>query len=58
MLQQHTEWADRRNDFLILNVVGHEGYAFFLGMKRSFSLGWLHMHPCLPPLIGLGVFMA
>ena len=39
ILQQHTEWPDRRKDFPALKVVGHEGYTLFLGVERSFCLG-------------------
>lgn len=58
ILQQHTKWSDRKKDFLILHVAGHEAYAFFLGVERAFCLGCLDMHPYLPLLIGLGVFLA
>lgn len=45
ILQQHAEWPDRRKDFPAWKVVGHEGYTFFLGVERSFYLGWLDLHP-------------
>lgn len=57
VVQQHTTWPDRKEDFLVLPVAGHEGSAFFLGVGRAFWLGWLDLS-CLPatPSLVLGSF--
>ena len=54
ILQQHTEGPDGRKDFPALKVIGSGASAFFQGMERSFSRGWLDMNPCLPSLWVLG----